>query len=75
MKKIADWNMSMGTASKLASVVVHAQEMFEEMDKASPDANAIAHDQEALKSVIYDSDVAAWIKRLGVLAPLKRSAR
>lgn len=62
-------------ASKLASVVVHAQEMFEERDKPRRDANAIMHDEAALRAVAFDPDVVAWLKKLGPIAPLKRSAR
>ena len=71
-EKIVDWNVSLGTASKLASVVVHAQEYLEGLERLTPDENALAKNLEALKSVVYDRDVVEWIKRLGPLAPVKR---
>ena len=53
-------------ACKLASVVVHAQELL------SVDGREA--DRIALQAVANDPDVVAWIKALGPLAPLKRRA-
>ena len=63
-----DFTISSGLASKLASVVVHADEMC--------DVKA-GHffDQIALTQACRDPEVKAWIKSLGVLAPVKRSAK
>jgi hypothetical protein len=52
---------------KLASVAVHAQEML------SPDGHEF--DGVALERVANDPEVAAWLKTLGPLAPVKRNAR
>jgi len=54
-------------ASKLASIVVHADEL------ASPDRHQC--DVAALEQVIADPEVQAWIKALGPLAPVKRVSR
>lgn len=51
-------------ACKLASVVVHADEML------SPGGHAF--DKTALEQACRDPEVQAWIKSLGPLAPLKR---
>lgn len=74
-KKVADWNMSLGCASKLASVVVHAQEYLEEQERAKPDPDALAADRGALASAAYDREVREWIAALGPIAPLKRTDR
>ena len=52
-------------ASKLASVVVHADEML------SPTGHHF--DKTALEQACRDSEVRAWIKSLGPLAPVKRT--
>jgi len=52
-------------ASKLASVVVHADELF------SSDGHYF--DRVALEKAVRDPDVQNWIKLLGPLAPLKRA--
>lgn len=52
---------------KLGSIVVHADEMTE------PGAHEFDHT--ALRTLIADADVQAWIKKMGPLLPLKRSAR
>lgn len=53
-----------GLASKIASVVVHADELL------SPSGHHF--DKTALEQVCRDPEVLAWIKALGVLAPVKR---
>ncbi len=72
-KKICDWNMSLGLASKVASVIVHAQEFLEELDRVKPDPDALTADRVALRSVAFDREVADWLLQLGSLAPLKRT--
>jgi len=56
--------ISITLASKLASVVVHADEML------SSDGHTV--DKTALEQACRDPEVKAWIKRLGPLAPVKR---
>lgn len=51
-------------ASKLASIVVHADEMMSPMGHG--------YDRIALEQAISDPEVQAWIKALGPLAPVKR---
>ena len=58
-------SISPALASKLASVVVHADELF------SPDGR-VGFDETALLQAARDPDVQAWVKNLGPLAPLKR---
>jgi hypothetical protein len=55
-------------ACKLASVVVHADELL------GPDGRAV-FDTEALATAARDAEVQAWVKSLGALAPLKRLPR
>lgn len=52
---------------KLGSIVVHADEMTE------PGAHEFDHT--AVRSLLADPEVKAWIKGMGGLLPLKRSAR
>ena len=54
----------LGLACKLASVVVHADEA------SGPDAHHF--DLGALKTVVDDAEVKAWLLSLGPLAPVKR---
>jgi hypothetical protein len=51
-------------ASKLASVVVHADEMLSPMGHG--------FDKTALEQACRDPEVKAWIESLGPLAPVKR---
>ena len=51
-------------ASKIASVIVHADEA------TSLDGHHF--DKVTLLQAIHDPDVQAWVKSLGPLAPLKR---
>ena len=51
-------------ASKIASVIVHADEMFSE--------DGHYFDKIALQQAVSDPEIKAWIKSLGPLAPLKR---
>ena len=51
-------------ASKIASVVVHADELLS--------AEGHAFDKTALEQACCDLEVRAWIKSLGPLAPVKR---
>lgn len=51
-------------AAKLVAIVVHTQELF------GPQGHHF--DREALKPLLADEDVNAWIKALGVLAPRRR---
>lgn len=51
-------------AAKIASVVVHADEMLS--------AKGHHFDKAALDVALHDPDVQAWIKALGALAPVKR---
>lgn len=52
---------------KLGSIVVHADEMT--------DPGAHEYDRTAMMTLIADPEVQAWIKGMGALLPLKRSAR
>lgn len=52
-------------ASKLASVVVHADELF------GPDGR-VGFDDRALMQAVHDPEVQEWVKSLGPLAPVKR---
>lgn len=65
MRRKNELNISLTLASKLASVVVHADELF------SPAGHA--YDQEALLIAARDPEVQAWIRELGPFAPQKRS--
>ena len=56
--------LSPSLASKLASVVVHADEML------SPKGHHF--DKAALLTACQDEEVQAWLKALGPLAPVKR---
>ena len=56
--------LSPALASKIASAVIHAEEMI------SPSSHFF--DRRALESVINDPEVRTWIKALGPLAPQKR---
>ncbi len=55
---------SLSLITKLASIVVHADEMM------SPGGHSF--DRTALKVAIADDEVQQWIKSLGPLAPVKR---
>lgn len=52
---------------KLGSIVVHADEMTE------PGAHEFDHT--AVRTLLADPEVQAWIKGMGGLLPLKRSVR
>lgn len=56
--------LSPALASKLASVVVHSDEML------SPQGHYF--DKAALLTACRDPEVQAWLKALGPLAPVKR---
>lgn len=55
-------------ASKLASIVVHAEEMLD------PVAGH-GYDRVALEQALAEPEVKKWIAALGPLAPVKRSKR
>lgn len=59
------FEISASLASKLASVVVHADELF------SVDGRKV-FDESALLTAARDAEVQAWIESLGPLAPVKR---
>jgi hypothetical protein len=61
------FELDAGLASKLASVVVHAQEFTDPV---------ISHpvDRVALEQACHDPDVVEWVRSLGPLAPLPRNA-
>ena len=63
------FTLEMSLAVKLASVVVHADEYLTPRG-ASPLGHP--YDAEALKVLVRDPEVVAWIKSLGPLAPVKR---
>ena len=63
-KKIDGLHLTPALASKIASVVVHADELL------SPDGRHL--DKIPLKQAMEDPEVRAWIKTLGALAPVKR---
>lgn len=50
--------------AKLAAIVVHADEML------GPDGHHF--DTAALRALVVDPEVAAWVESLGPLAPVKR---
>lgn len=56
--------ISEALASKLASIVIHAEELFEPLGHG--------FDKIALQQAIAEPEVQAWIKELGPLAPVKR---
>jgi hypothetical protein len=62
---VTDLKISVALASKLASVVIHAEELF------GPGGHHF--DKTALEQAYRDPEVQAWIKSLGPLAPVKRS--
>lgn len=62
---MANFEISASLASKLASVAVHADELF------SADGRS-TFDEHALLTAARDPEVLAWIKSLGPLAPAKR---
>lgn len=62
-----NFNISASLASKLASVVFHADEML------SQDGHHL--DKTALEQAARDPEVQAWVKSLGPLAPVKRRTR
>lgn len=64
MMAVAGTMIKIGLAVKLASIVVHADEL------TSPGKHPF--DELALRQLIEDAEVAAWIKSLGPLAPVKR---
>lgn len=53
------------TLVKLGSIVVHADEL------TSPHGHAV--DSVAIRSLLDDPDVKAWIKSMGPMLPLKRN--
>lgn len=55
---------SLALLMKLGSIAVHADEML------STDGHVF--DRVALKSLLTDPDVVAWIKKMGELLPRKR---
>lgn len=59
------FTISASLACKLASIAVHADELF------SADGRMV-FDEQALVGVARDPEVLAWIKELGPLAPVKR---
>jgi len=56
-------------AAKLASVVVHADEL---LDSIITSPAAVEFDKVALATACRDPEVQAWLKSLGALAPQKR---
>lgn len=62
--KEAWWYEDIALLCKLASVVVHAEEMLS--------SNGHELDRIALQAAIDDPAVKQWIKDMGPLAPLKR---
>jgi len=64
-KKPEVFEISPALASKLASVVVHADEMLSPMGHG--------FDRTALEGALRDPEIVAWIKSLGPLAPVKRT--
>jgi hypothetical protein len=56
--------LSASLASKLASIVVHADEMMSPLGQGC--------DRIALEQAINDPEVKEWINALGPLAPVKR---
>jgi hypothetical protein len=56
--------LSLTLASKLASIVVHADELL------SPGGHVVDH--VALIATVRDPEVQAWLRGLGPLAPVKR---
>lgn len=65
--KNAAYKPSIALLAKLGSIVVHAEEMME------PGGHAV--DRAALQTLLADPEVKRWIDGMGVLLPLKRSAR
>lgn len=59
------FTISASLACKLASVVVHADELF------SVDGRKV-FDEAALLSAARDPEVSQWVESLGPLAPVKR---
>ena len=57
--------ISLRLVSKLASVVVHAQEMLDPVAGHE-------FDRVALEQVANDPEVVAWVESLGPLAPQRR---
>lgn len=64
-KQLVSQPLPVTLVSKLASVVVHADELF------STDGRKV-FDEAALLTAARDPEVQAWIKSLGALAPIKR---
>jgi len=58
------WTLDMSLVVKLASIVVHADEM------TSPLGHG--YDKVALRQLVEDPEVSGWVKSLGPLAPVKR---
>jgi len=58
---------SVSLLCKLGSIIVHADEMTE------PGGHEFDH--AALRTLLADPEVKAWIKGMGAMLPLKRSAR
>lgn len=56
--------ISLSLQSKLGSICVHAEEMLS--------AKGHAFDRHALEGLLFDSEVTAWLKKLGPLLPVKR---
>lgn len=67
MSKTSFLSLTPALASKLAAVVVHADEML------SPDRHDM--DKVALQDCCRDPEVQDWVRRCGSLAPLKRNQR
>jgi len=63
----AKQSLDLALAYKLASIVVHADEML------GPDGHHF--DRIALEQLICDPSVRLWIKSLGALAPVSRTRR
>jgi len=66
-KNLPESGMTLAFQAKLAAIVVHADEL------TSPGGHEF--DAAALRALVQDPDVVRWIKSLGPLAPLKRTAR
>jgi hypothetical protein len=67
VKKNDVLNPSSGLLCKLGSIIVHADEMTED--------GAHSFDEATFRLLLNDAEVKAWIKGMGPMLPLKRSAR
>ncbi len=61
-----EYKISITLASKLASIVVHTDEML------NP-SSGHAFDKIALDSLLKDLEVKEWVESLGALAPKRRN--